>query len=357
MSTESTEPLSVGIIGCGVIAPPHIESFQACERVEVLALCDPQTHKARKLADQYGIACVADSVDELLAMDGLHAVSVCSGHAEHAATAAQAAKAGKHVLCEKPLAVSTEELDALEKLEQDHPSLVFEGVFQHRFDACYRFVREAVQLGHVGRLLLIDAHLSCHRPREYYLDSDWRGAWATEGGSLLINQAIHFLDLTSWIGGGVRSVNALTRNLGHEDVIETEDTAVLSMALGSGALGSFHGSSGSQRPWTSRMHFVGTEAEIIVEDGRVASVLARSEALGKELRRGADELEEATRLASVRTHYGPSHPRMIADFVDSIRRGHRPAIPFAEARKAVDLVLAAYRSCREGRNITLEQTD
>ncbi len=353
----NTDPLSVGIIGCGVIAPPHIESFQACEGVEVLALCDPQVDKARKLADQYGIPHAVASVEQLVAMDGLHAVSVCSGHSAHAAAVIRAAEAGRHVLCEKPLATRGEDLDALEKLEQDHPSLVLEGVFQHRFDACYRFVREAVEHGHLGRLLFIDAHLSCHRPRDYYFDSDWRGRWETEGGSLLINQAIHFLDLVGWAGGGVKSVSAVTRNLAHEGLIETEDTAVLSMELGSGALGSFHGSSGSHRNWSSRMHFVGTEAEIIVEDGRVATVLARSEALAQELRTGADELEEAARLSSVKSHYGTSHPRMIADFVDSIRRGRRPAVPFAEARKAVDLVLAAYRSCREGRRVTLEETD
>ncbi|MCC5806798.1 MAG: Gfo/Idh/MocA family oxidoreductase [Opitutales bacterium] len=353
----NTDTISVGIIGCGVIAPPHIESFRSCEGVEVLAVCDPQVEKARKLADQYGIPRVAASLEELLAMDGLHAVSVCSGHAEHAAAVTRAAEADKHVLCEKPLATHGEDLDALEKLERDFPALVFEGVFQHRFDACYRFVREVVQHGHLGPLLLIDAHLSCHRSRDYYLDSDWRGRWETEGGSLLINQAIHFLDLVGWVGGGVKSVNAVTRNLAHENLIETEDTAVLSMELGSGALGSFHGSSGSHRKWSSRMHFVGTDAEIIVEDGRVASVLARSEALAGELRTGAEELEEATRLASVKSHYGPSHPRMIADFIDSIRRGRQATVPFAEARKAVDLVLAAYRSCREGRSVTLEETD
>lgn len=353
----NTEPLAVGIVGCGVIAPPHIESFQSCERVEVVALCDTHLEKARKLAGQYGIPHVVASVEELVAMEEIHAVSVCSDHAEHAAAVTRAAEAGKHVLCEKPLATRGVDLDALVKLERDNPSLVFEGVFQHRFDACYRFVREAVQFGHLGRLLLIDAHLSCHRSREYYLDSDWRGRWETEGGSLLINQAIHFLDLVSWIGGDVKSVNAVTRNLAHENLIETEDTAVLSMELGSGALGSFHGSSGSHRKWSSRMNFVGTEAEIVVEDGRVTTVLARSEERAAELRAGISELEETSRLASVKSHYGTSHPRMIADFVDSIRRGRHPGVPFSDARKAVDLVLAAYKSSREGRTVTLEKTD
>lgn len=353
----SEKPLGVGIIGCGVIAPAHIESFQCCDGVFVDALCDVDGARADKLAKQYGIPRIVTDLAELVDTEGIAAVSVCSGHAEHAGAIVRAAEAGKHILCEKPLATRKEDLDLLESLEGRHPALVLEGVFQHRFDAVYRFIREAVQLGRLGTLLHIDAGLSCHRPDDYYLDSNWRGAWDSEGGSLLINQAIHFLDLIGWIGGGVKTVSAITRNLAHHGVIETEDTASLSMELAGGALASFHGSSGSHRVWASRFSVVGTEAAMTVEDGRVVDIMARSDGLADDLRTAAKELEEAVRLSSVKSHYGPSHPRMIADFVDAIRMRRRPGIPFSEARKAVDLVLAAYRSDRGGRRVTLAETD
>ncbi len=347
------DPLGIGIVGCGVIAPAHIESFQLHDGARVVAVCDTVPERAKALAERYGIEHADVSLADLLAREDVHAVSVCTGHADHASQVIAALEAGKHVLCEKPLATRTQDLDAMVEAAAKQ-SLVAEGVFQHRFDACYRFLCECVREKRIGDLVHIDAHLNCYRSQEYYTDSPWRGRSLSEGGSLLINQAIHFLDQILWIGQGVRSVAAITANLGHEGVIDTEDTASLSMELKSGALASFHGSSASHLSWSSRFQVVGKEAVLTVEDGHLVGIQARDPQLAAELQAAADELEEAQRLSAVKSHYGPSHPRMIADFVESIRLKRSPQVPFSEARKAVDLVLAAYRSAGSGKRVILE---
>ena len=349
----SEDILGIGIIGCGVIAPAHIESFRLHKGVRVVALCDTIPERAKELASRYGIDQVDTSLEDLLARKDVHAVSVCTGHADHVSHILPALAAGKHVLCEKPLATRTEDLDAIVEAAAKQ-SLVAAGIFQHRFDASYRFLHDCVREKRIGDLVHVSAQLNCFRSRDYYTGSPWRGRSKSEGGSFLINQAIHFLDLIIWIGGGVRSVAAVMANLGHEGIIETEDTASLSMELKSGALASFHGTSASHLNWATRFELVGREAVLTIEDGRLVGVHARDEQLGEALQRSADELEEAQRLAAVKSHYGPSHPRMIADFVESIQLKRPPQIPFSEARKAVDLVLAAYQSAACGKRVILE---
>ncbi|MCC5842052.1 MAG: Gfo/Idh/MocA family oxidoreductase [Opitutales bacterium] len=349
-----SDSIGVAIIGCGVIAPAHIESYGRLPGVTVRALCDLDIAKAKTLGHEYGITEALQDAESLWTRSDIQAVSVCTDHASHAPLVIAALQAGKHVLCEKPLAISPEQLDGMEAAARAAPHLVATGVLQHRFDAIFLWVRGVVRSGRLGELLFTQGSLLCQRPDAYYAESPWRGRLASEGGSLLINQAIHFLDLQQWIGGGVAEVMATMGNRGHPGLIETEDTASLSFRLRDGAMGSFAASSAAHAVWDFSLSFCGTKGTLTVRNGHLAEANFSDRQLTENLKQEAHALEEAERVEAAKLHYGPSHPRQIADFIDAIRSGRSPAIPLAEARKANDFVLAAYASARSGKQLTLE---
>ena len=172
---SAVKQIKVGIIGCGVIAPCHIGSYLKLPEVRVVHLCDKVPAKAEKLAKEYGIGKVSQDYKELLADPEVDAVSICTDHASHSQIAVDALNAGKHVICEKSLASSKEKLDAMLEAARRHPGLVFSGVFQHRFDLGYNYVRKIIADGVFGRMLTANLNVLCLRTNEYYNADAWRG--------------------------------------------------------------------------------------------------------------------------------------------------------------------------------------
>jgi predicted dehydrogenase len=193
----------------------------------------------------------------------------------------------------------------------------------------------------------------CLRTDAYYQADRWRGTWEQEGGSVMINQAIHFVDLLNWMTGGIEAVAAAYANLTHGATIETEDTAVAAVRFRNGALGSMSATSSSHLNWDPSFFFYGSAGSLELRDGRPLRVAFNDETQTQRVR---EDLETCARASSSpsagKDYYGPSHPTQIADFVAAIRERRSPYIPARAAREAVDLVLGIYRSHREGRWIT-----
>mgnify|MGYP000641175345 CR=1 FL=1 len=353
MNMASSE-LHVGIIGCGVVAPSHAEGYQRIPGVRITWACDLVESKARALADRFGIPHVTTDYRNVLKDPDLHAVSVCTDHASHADITVAALDAGKHVLCEKALAATSAGLDRIIAAERRHPELICSGVFQHRFDRVYQYVKRLIEERAFGDLLTASCKVLCLRTREYYQADRWRGTWEQEGGSVMINQAIHFVDVLQWVVGGVEAVAAAYANLTHGDVIETEDTAVATVRFRNGALGSILATSSSHLRWDPTFFFYGSRGTLELRNGRPLRVEfaepGRAQQVVHDLEACADR-SSPTRMG--KDYYGPSHPTQIADFVGAIRERRPAFIPAHEARKAVDLVLAMYASHREGRWIAL----
>jgi predicted dehydrogenase len=229
------------------------------------------------------------------------------------------------------------------------PRLVFEGVFQHRFDALYRYVKGLVQAGAFGTLLTAAVQVRCRRTAEYYRADAWRGTWAREGGAVLINQAIHFIDLLVWLMGGVRAVCGTYTNLTHRRVIETEDTAAGALRFRNGAVGTLEATCSSHLGWEPTLSFHGSEGSLDLRGNQPLKVAFADPRLEKKIRAGlAAALKEPGKLFG-KSYYGTGHPAQIADFVAAIRNRRRPTIPAASARHTVDVVLALYESHRTGR--------
>lgn len=348
------EILNVGIIGCGVIAPSHIDSYAALEGVRVRGVCDLLPQRIQAIRQRYPELQLEayDSAERLLADPAIDAVSICTDHASHETLLLEAISAGKHVICEKALTINRDSLERMVSAATDAP-VITAGILQHRFDPVYRVLREIIGEGLLGRLLTISAQHQCFRSNAYYQSDAWRGTWEGEGGSLLINQSIHFLDILQWVAGGVASVSGHTANLAHGGIIETEDNAAVSLVLKNGALGTFTATSGCHRTWECAFQVVGTEGDIHLMNGNLSRCGHRDPEIAEALEGRLTKLEEQQGVEGAKAYYGTSHPAQIRDFVEAIREQRKPFVDLADAREAVELVLAIYESGRLNRPISL----
>lgn len=346
--------IGVAVIGCGVIAPTHIDSFNRIDGVRVVCLCDTNKDRAEKLSGRYNISRIVDDYRYILDSADVNCISICTDHASHSLIATDSLLAGKHVLCEKALATSSAEMDAMFSTHQNCSELVFSGVFQHRFDYVYGRLKQLVEQGVFGKILTAGVQMRCHRTNDYYLTDEWRGTWAREGGSVLINQAIHYIDLLSWIVGDIDSLCGTYANLTHGNAIETDDTATAALRFKNGALGTLSATCSSHSHWAPVLFVHGENGSVEIRDDK----LSRLEVEDDEKRSDLEAFLKPPMNTPIRDcrgkkYYGSGHPAQIADFVDAVRECRDPFVTAASARHAVDTVLAVYESQHQGRWVSV----
>ena len=339
--------VKVGIIGCGVIAPSHIESYQLDPNVKVVWACDLVKAKADAIADKYGIPKRTTSAAEVFADPSVDAVSVCTSHYTHADLCVQALAAGKDVICEKALTGSPADLAKMLKAADAHPDRIFAGIFQHRYNPIFQCLHGLVAKGAFGKPISAAMQHRGLRTPAYYDSGDWRGTWDKEGGGVLINQAIHYLDLFQWVMGGVRDVEAFFTNATLRKSIETEDTIVGAVRFRNGALGTVEATNAAFVPWETTLEITGTDGAVEIRDGQIRKNAFRDPAF-------ADELVAAHEAASRKiagkigkSHYGYGHPIQIADFVKSVRTRKPPFVTVRVAAEAPALVMKFYKAARQ----------
>ncbi len=348
--------IKCGVIGCGVIAPSHIESYQRLPGVKVARLCDIVKDKANALAERYGIAQVDTDYRKLLADPEIDCVSVCTDHASHAQIVCAALNSGKHVLCEKSLGISLQCLEAMETAHQQHPELIFTGIFQHRFEKSNRYIKQLIDSGAFGTITNLNLNVTTLRTDDYYRTDQWRGTWIEEGGSLLINQAIHFIDLINWLSGGVSELYACCDNITHQNSIETEDRAAVILKFRHGMLGTINATSSSVEPWRQTISISGTQGYIEMVNNEVTYYRFASPQLSEEVGRQLQQCQEEKTIAANKSYYGEAHPAQIRDFITAIREQRQPFISASSAASTVEVVLGCYQSQRTGRWIKMTKT-
>src|SRR5690348_11467249 len=217
-----------GIVGCGMIAEFHTRAINEIEGARVVAAYSQSEANGAKIAKLAGGDCrVYNDLDQMLAHPGLDVVCICTPSGAHLDPSVAAAKAGKHVVVEKPLEISLPRCDAIIKACDD-AGVRLCTIFPSRFTEANATLKRAIDGGRFGRLTLGDTYVKWWRSQEYYDSGGWRGTWGLDGGGALMNQAIHNVDLLYWLMGDVDSVQALTATLVHER-IEVEDTAVAAL--------------------------------------------------------------------------------------------------------------------------------
>ena len=343
------------IVGCGVISPTHANALRGIDGVELRWACDLIRGKAENIASRFSIPRVSTDCADVFADPEVSLVCVCTDHASHADIVCAALDAGKNVLCEKALANNGANLDRMLAAAARHPELVASGVFQHRFDKVNRVLRGLLRDGSLGRLLTASAHLYCLRTDAYYQADAWRGTWALEGGSVLINQSIHFLDLLQWTMGGVAEISGYYDNFAHTASMECEDTAVASLRFRSGALGTIEATCASNLSWDPTIQFHGTKGTIVICNDKPVRVEMASPEEDARIRALLDDAASAPAPFSTagKSYYGGGHNAQVADVVASIREGRAPEVPLASAAETVRMVFGLYESCRKSAPVKL----
>ena len=252
-----------GVVGCGMIAGFHAKAIADIEGAELVACTDSFPASAEKFAAAQN--CTAyDSVEAMAADPKVDIVTICTPSGAHMEPAVAAANAGKHVIIEKPLEITLSRCDAI--IDACNKSgVVCSAIFPSRFHHSSQILRKAVDEQKFGTLSLANAYVKWFRTQEYYDSGAWRGTWALDGGGAPMNQAIHSVDLLSWLMGDVTSITAHTATVAHER-IEVEDVAVATLRFANGALGTIEASTAAFPGYLKKIELYGSKGSAVLEE-------------------------------------------------------------------------------------------
>jgi UDP-N-acetyl-2-amino-2-deoxyglucuronate dehydrogenase len=366
-----SEKIRFGVIGCGSIGPTHCAAIQQIADARLVAVADSSKERAEGVAKKFDVPKAYVGEEEILADPEVDAVCICTPSGLHADEAVRALNAGKHVVVEKPMDVS---LDACDRLiaAEDATGKKLTIISQHRFDAATVLVKEAIDSGKLGKIVLADATVKWFRTQQYYDSGDWRGTFAYDGGGALMNQGVHTVDLLQWLAGGVQSLYGQVRTSAHER-IEVEDVAVATLVFNNGAIGSITATTAAWDGYPVRIDIYGTEGTAIIEGDRLKLLRFKSGEEFKSEEAAAHALsvakggtasvkeEAAVRLtvpsggaaADPGAVWGDAHRAQIEDFIRAIRTDTKPLIHGREGKKPLEIILGVYRSARTGQPVTL----
>jgi predicted dehydrogenase len=272
-------------------------------------------------------------------------VCITTPSGAHLEPALTAVRAGKHLVVEKPIEITTERADELLRAA-DAAGVKVSPIFQARFGEGARTVKAALEAGRFGRLVLASAYVKWHRSAEYY--TGWKGSLKLDGGGALINQAIHGIDLLQWFAGLPAEVFCWNTRRIYER-IEGEDTATASLRYPDGALGAIEASTALWPGWQRRIEICGENGSAMLEDDHITQWRFRDEQAGDEMIR-AKKID--AKMRSGASEPGAisfeGHRRQIQDLIDAVRENRPVAIDGHEARKAVALIRGLYRSAETG---------
>ncbi|MGI8483879.1 MAG: Gfo/Idh/MocA family protein [Thermomicrobiales bacterium] len=337
----------VGIVGAGVIGNVHAEALTGVQNAQLLAIAEPREDAGQQMATKYA-ATWYGSYLEMLAHPGIDLVILGTPSGLHPEQAIIAAQHGKHVITEKPMAITSD--GATRMIEScERASVQLAVIFQNRLSKDVFKVKRAIEAGLLGKPLLAQGYLHWHRTQAYYDDNGgWRGTWALDGGGALMNQTIHTIDQLQWLMGGASSVQAMIATLTHD--IETEDTAAASLAFRNGGLGTIAATTSTDKDRPIHIEVVGEKGKAILESNALVSWEGVGEPTDDLLTPEDLELVEGWKVDEP---FGGSHRRQLRAIFNALERGTTPPFSGSEARKAVDVILGIYESARTGQRIEI----
>lgn len=330
--------LNFGIIGCGRIAHKHAEAIKKNEKANLLCVCDILEERAAEYKDKYGAEAHFTDYRKMLEYSGLDVVNICTPSGMHAEMGIAAAQAGKHVIVEKPMALSLKDADDLIGA-CDESGVKLAVCFQNRFNPPVQKLRRALEEGRFGKLTHASAIVRWFRPQDYYDQAPWRGTRAMDGGCLM-NQSIHNIDLLQWMMGPVESVFGYTAT--NLRKIECEDVGVAVLKFKNGALGVIE---------ASTTIYPENLEETLNIFGEKGTVVLGGIAVNKiETWKFADSTDENGAIdqhqQDVPNVYGFGHDALVEDFINAVINNSEPYITGREGRNALEIVLSIY-NCKQ----------
>ena len=262
MTNTNTGEIGFAILGTGMIADYHQQSIEANSTLgaKLVAVSHYKPEQFDTIGERFGVPCVSET--DMLARDDVDVVCICTPSGQHAAQAIRAAQAGKHVLVEKPMALSLEDADRM-IAACDEAGVKLGVVLPRRYEPVFRRVYDAVCAGDLGDLSLGVVTLPYYRPQSYYNQAAWRGTWSLDGGGVLMNQGIHIVDLLVWYMGDPSAIRAYGGTL-HRD-IEVEDTISVALDFPGGSRASIAATTTAAPGFAHRIELYGTNGGIQIE--------------------------------------------------------------------------------------------
>lgn len=345
-------PTGFGIIGCGMIANFHQKAIENIRGAKLVACFDRVDKSAKRFAEEYGCLAYSD-LDEFLANDEIDIVTICTPSGAHMEPAVAAAKAGKHVVVEKPLEITLKRCDAIINACRK-AGVKLCTIMPSRFSPVNIALKEAIKAGRFGNLTLGDTFVKWWRTQEYYDGGGWRGTWALDGGGAYMNQAIHNVDLIYWFMGDVAEVAAVTDTLAHKR-IEVEDVGVAAIRYANGAVGTISATTAAWPGLLKKTEIHGDAGSVIVEqDDLLMWEFEKKASKDNSIRKKFSKKAGTTGGASdPKAISFEGHKKQFQDFIKAIETGGEPLVDGEEGRKSVEIILAIYKSSWTGKRVAL----
>ena len=341
---DSNRSLRIALVGCGRISQNHFDAIAKVEGLELSAVCDTVETRARETAERLGVPAFTN-YQQMLAKADADAISICTPSGLHSAQGVLAARAGKHVITEKPMAITLEQADALVEACDNNDVRLFV-VKQNRLNPSIQLLKRAVEKGRFGRIYLANTTVRWHRPQEYYDAASWRGTWEFDGGAFM-NQASHYVDLIQWLIGPVESVMAKTATQARR--IEAEDSGVAVLKFRNGALGVIEVNVLTHpKNWEGSITIMGERGTVKIGGTAVNKVEHWAFA-------DYDDDDKLIEAASTNppSIYGFGHIGYYRNVLSVLRGAADPETDGRAGRKSLELILGIYASAKTGRDVPL----
>jgi len=360
--------LRSAIVGCGGIHGSHVEAISALsDDVELVAVCDEVADRSAASAEKNQVAGFTE-LEAMLDWGKFDILHVCTPSGNHAACGILGARAGKHILCEKPIDVNLPAADALiGACELAGVRLVV--VSQHRYSPGMQNLKHWLDTGKLGRLVYGESVTKWFRTQAYYDSGGWRGTWDLDGGGALMNQGVHYVDQLRWIMGPVRSVAATMGTLSHQR-IEVEDVVSATIEFVNGAVGTLMASTSLVPGYNQSLEVYGSLGTVLIDNGKVrhAQFIRGDEEQSMWGMKVPDPIVKdgvfaGTGEETIAVSQASSDPRAISvgghiahlsDLIQSIRTGAPVFMSGPQARNALELIVSVYEAARSGRRVIVE---
>ena len=322
------------ILGCGTIGDVHARAIAELESAELVAVCDSSPERAGEYSAKYGVKAYTD-YSELLSNPDIDAILICTPSGMHAEQSVKALKADKHVLVEKPMALTAKDAKAVcDAAESSDKTLSV--VFQMRYTEDITYLKRVIEEGRLGKLTFCDLYMKYWRDPSYYAASAWRGTFAMDGGGALMNQGIHGVDIIHYLCGAPRLIGARVKTLVHD--IETEDTALALVEYPSGAMGVMEASTSSNPGFERRIEINGSRGYAVIIDMQIEKLfIDGSFLINKEVTAGAGTASDPSKMSHEK------HLLQMKNFVGAIRGEEKLVSSAHDGYLAVRFVEDVYR--------------
>lgn len=341
--------MKYALIGCGRISPNHIEAAKN-NKLEFVAMCDIVPEIMQEKAIKFELNDVKQYTDykQLLKNENPELVAIATESGKHAQIALDCIEAGCNVIIEKPIALSISDANKIIELAEEKGVIVCAN-HQNRFNKSVQYIRKAIEDGRFGKLLHATAHIRWNRGEEYYTQASWRGTWEQDGGALM-NQCIHNIDLLRWMmGDEITEVFAYTDNLIHP-FINAEDIGLALVKFKNGSYGVIEGTTNVYPKNLEETLYLFGEKGTVKAGGKSVNIIEEWN-FGDNV--DNPEFVKETYHENPPNVYGFGHTPLYADVIDAIKTGRKPYVSGEDGKRALELVLAIYKSAAEGKPVSL----